>query len=391
MKAMILYANAGNGHRRAAEALAIICEQDKRFSEVRLIDALEYTNKVFEELYANLYIGAVKKAPALWALAFDETDQPWHMEKGRVLLHRINGLPLVKEIRKFHPDLCLCTHFMPADIISVMLRQDKIDTDLDVVVTDYYVHATWLKSFVNRFYVAKEESREQLLRLGFPKNRVSTLGIPIDPLFTQPVDRTALCAKHEIDPEKPIVLLSAGAFGVMDRDEMSEMLSGITVPCHLVVICGRNAKLKDQIEKHVANYGAKNINYIILGFTNEMHEWLAMASLFIGKPGGLTTAECLACGLPMVIWDPIPGQEIFNEAYLLENGAGIAPDSISTLPFRIDELLNSPEKLNRMKANAKGLSRPYAAREIVNDAVEHIDEGIVKIPKPKQRQRDRLR
>ena len=105
MKAMVLYANAGNGHRRAAEALATVCEQDDRFSEVRLIDALKYTNKVFQELYANLYIEAVKKAPALWSIAFDESDQPWRGEKGRMLLHRIHALSLSKEIRKFNPDL----------------------------------------------------------------------------------------------------------------------------------------------------------------------------------------------------------------------------------------------------------------------------------------------
>ena len=153
MKVMILYANAGNGHRRAAEALYAVCEKDDRFTEVKLIDALDYTNKVFQELYANLYIEAVKKIPTLWSLAFDDSDEPWTKEKGRILVHRLHGMPLAKEIKKFKPDLCLCTHFMPADIISAMLKEDEIQTDLGVVVTDYYVHASWLESFVNRVYV----------------------------------------------------------------------------------------------------------------------------------------------------------------------------------------------------------------------------------------------
>jgi processive 1,2-diacylglycerol beta-glucosyltransferase len=286
MKVMILYANAGNGHRRAAEALAAVCEQDDRISEYRLIDALDYTNKVFQELYANLYIEAVKKAPMLWSLAFDDSDQPWVRDKGRMLVHRMNGLPLAKEIKKFNPDLCLCTHFMPSDIVSTMLRQDQIRTDLGVVVTDYYVHASWLESYVNRFYVAKEESREQLLRLNFPPKRVKTLGIPIDPLFEKPVSRETLCAQHRLDPELPMVLLSAGAFGVMSGDDMAQMLSGITSPCHLVVVCGNNKKLKGQIRKYISAHPAENITYHILGFTKEMHEWMAMASVFIGKPGG---------------------------------------------------------------------------------------------------------
>ena len=391
MKAMVLYANAGNGHRRAAEALAAVCEQDDRFSEVRLIDALEYTNKVFQELYANLYIEAVKKAPALWSIAFDESDQPWRGEKRRILLHRIHALSLSRKIRKFDPDLCLCTHFMPADIISTLLREDRLHTDLGVVVTDYYVHATWLEKYVNRYYVAKAESREQLMQLNFPAGRVKTLGIPIDPLFENPIDRDTLCAKHGIDPSLPLVLLSAGAFGVMSGGDMGQMLSSINTPCHLAVVCGNNKKLKGQIEKHIEGHGAENTIYHILGFTTEMHEWMAMASLFIGKPGGLSSSECLACGLPMVIWNAIPGQEVFNTTYLLENGAAIAPDNISTLPFRIDELLKNPERLQRMRDAAKALGRPGAARAIVNDAVEHLGEGVVKIPVRKKSLRDRLR
>jgi processive 1,2-diacylglycerol beta-glucosyltransferase len=383
MNVMILYVNAGNGHRRAAEALAAICEQDDRFSEVRLVDALEYTNKVFEELYSNLYIEAVKKAPTLWSYAFDETDKPWAKEKGRMLLHRLNGLPLTRQIKKFQPDLCFCTHFMPADIISTMLRKDQINTDLAVVVTDYYVHATWLEPYVNRVYVAKEESREQLVRLNFPPKRVKTLGIPIDPCFETPGNRDELCKKHGLDASLPVVLLSAGAFGVMAGSDLAQMVSGITSPCTLIVICGNNEKLKEQVDAYIADHPMEHIHCATLGLTKEIHEWMAMATLFVGKPGGLSTSECLALGLPMVIWNPIPGQEVFNSIYLLENGAAIAPDSVLTLSYRIDELLKNPEKLQQMQNAAKALGRPSAARDIVNDAVEHIGEGVVRISRSK--------
>jgi processive 1,2-diacylglycerol beta-glucosyltransferase len=390
MKIMILYANAGNGHRRAAEALNVACQQDERVSEIRLIDALEYTNKIFQELYANLYIEAIKKAPTLWALAFDETDQPWRREKGRMLMHRINGLALTKEIKKFNPDLCLCTHFMPADILSAMLHEHEVQTDLGVVVTDYYVHASWLETYLNRIYVAKPESREQLLRLEFPPKRVKVLGIPVDPIFANLPSREELCATHQIDPNLPLVLLSAGAFGVMSGTDMAEMLNGITTPCHLVVVCGNNKKLKAQIEKHVAKQGMENIHYHILGFTNVMHEWMGMATLFVGKPGGLSTSECLALGLPMVIWNPIPGQEVYNTMFLLENGAAIAPDGATTLSFRIDQLLKDPKRLAQMQAAAKKLGRPNAAQDILDDAIEHCGEGVVIIPKTKRSLRDRL-
>ena len=383
MKVMILYANAGNGHRRAAEALAAICEQDERFSKVRLIDALEYTNKVFQELYSNLYIEAVKKAPALWSHFFDETDMPWKRDRSRALIHRIHALPLTKEILKFKPALCFSTHFMPSDILSAMLKSDDFNTSLNVVVTDYYVHASWLIPNVNRYYVAKCESREQLIRIGMPPERVDALGIPIDPRFETCGEREDLCRKHKVDPALPLILLSAGAFGVMSGDDMAQMLGGITQPCNLAIICGNNKKLRVAIKQHIRSHPAENINYHVLGFTKEMHEWMAMASLFIGKPGGLSTSECLACGLPMLIWNPIPGQEIFNSVYLLENGAAFHPDSMATLPYRIDELLKHPEKLQRMEEAAKAIGHPRAARDIVNHAFEHLNEETTHLERRK--------
>lgn len=390
MKVMILYANAGNGHRRAAEALAAVCEKDERITDVRLLDTLNFTNKVFQELYANLYIEAVKKAPTLWQVAFEESDQPWVKDKARILMHRSQGIPFMREVKKYQPDLCLCTHFMPADLIATMIRKDMIQTELGIVVTDYYVHATWLEAYLNRIYVGKEESRQQLLQLGFPKSRVVTAGIPVDPLFSEEYDRDALCQKHGVEPSLPMVLLSAGAFGVMAESDMSQMLSGITNPCHLVVVCGNNKKLKAQIEKWVEENGSEHIEYHILGFTTEMHEWMAMASLFIGKPGGLSSSECLALGLPMVIWNPIPGQEMFNASYLLENGAAIAPDCLATLPFRINNLLENPDRLKQMSENAKRLGRAHAARDIIDDALEHHGEGVIKVPTVKRTLKDLL-
>lgn len=381
MKVMILYANAGNGHRRAAEALAAVCEEHAEISEWELVDALDYTNKVFQELYANLYIDVVKKAPLLWSKAFDDSDRPWKHAKRQMFVHRTNGRRLVKKIQEFDPDICLCTHFMPADIISRMLREDQIHTALGVIVTDYYVHASWLESLVSQVYVAKEESREQLIQLKFPASRVHALGIPIDPVFENLPSRESLFEKHEIsNPELPMILLSAGAFGVMSQEDMSQMLVGIKSSCHLVIVCGNNKNLKQEIDSYVASHGVENITYHVLGFTKEMQDWMAMATLFISKPGGLSTSEGLASGLPMLIWNPIPGQEVFNAIYLLENGAAFLPDGLSTLPYRIDKLLQDPEKLEGMCRSAKAISRPFAARDIVADALTHVDDGVIRVP-----------
>lgn len=383
MKVMLLYANAGNGHRRAAEALQVVCEADERFSEVLLVDVLHYTNKVFQELYANLYIEAVKTAPAIWSWAFDETDQPWRRDRGRLRMQRLNSQPLKKKILNFDPDMCICTHFMPADIIAHLIDRDRFSCHLSVVVTDYYAHATWLCPYVSRYFVAKEEIREQLNSIGYPAERISMSGIPVDPVFSRERDVTALRKKHDVNPELPLVLLSAGAFGVMSGDDLMRILCGIDVPCELVVVCGRNEKLKKQVNARVEDLKGSRVKFHILGFTTEMDEWMAMASLYVGKPGGLTTSECLACSLPMVIWEPIPGQEVYNTNYLLENGVAIVPDSARTLSYRINELLKNPQALERMSAAASSIAHADAARVIVDEVLARRSEGVIKIRKDK--------
>ncbi|NCC53404.1 MAG: glycosyltransferase [Spartobacteria bacterium] len=379
LRVLILSASAGNGHTRAAQAMEAACRANPDIAEVQHWDALAFTNKLFQDLYAKLYIEAVKKAPLLWAWAFDETDVPWRKARARIRFQRLNSQPLVKKIVDYHPDVTLCTHFMPADIVANLIRHDRLDTHLSVTVTDFYVHATWLTDLFSRYFVAKDECKAQLAALGFPEERITVSGIPIDPVFAERPDRAEMCRKHGLDPALPVIILSAGAFGVTPPEDIQRMLHTITTPCQIVIICGRNQKLKRKIEQAVSENQRDHLTYHILGFTTEMNELMAAADLLIGKPGGLTSSECLACRLPMVIWQPIPGQELFNSAYLLENGAAIAPNAANTLGYKVDTLLRDPERMQRMREAAVQISHPNAAADIARILVEKSDEPIVKV------------
>lgn len=116
-----------------------------------------------------------------------------------------------------------------------------------------------------------------------------------------------------------------------------------------------------------------------LGFTTEMDEWMTVADLLIGKPGGLTLTESLAKSLPMIIWDPIPGQEVYNSVFLLENGAAVAPTSRSTLGFKVDAILRDKTRLEQMQQAAGRLVNANAATQIVNTILERPHEPPVKI------------
>lgn len=383
-KVMILSVSAGSGHLRAAEALEEACRKDDRVEEVRHIDALAFTNKVFQEIYSKGYIEAVKKAPELWAIAFDETDVPWHRTKALSVMQRLNAQPLVNELKRFEPDICLCTHFMPADIISRLIQADKLHTNVGVVVTDYYVHATWLCDIFTRYFVGKQESKVFLEAIGLPTDRIEVSGIPISQDFSQVMDRGGLLKKHGLLPDRPVVLLSAGTFGVMPAKDIFRILERIKTPAQLVVVCGHNDKLKEALNDYADTALAdSNKRYVILGYTDVMHELLAVADLFIGKPGGLTTSECMAAGVPMIVWDPIPGQEWFNACYLLESGAGIIPDNAVTIGYKVDSILGDAEKLKKMSNAARAIAKPDAASHIVDAMLKNENETPVKAFKKK--------
>jgi processive 1,2-diacylglycerol beta-glucosyltransferase len=112
----------------------------------------------------------------------------------------------------------------------------------------------------------------------------------------------------------------------------------------------------------------------VLGFSENMHELMAAADLILTKPGGLTSSEALASGRPMLILNPIPGQESANSDFLLENGAAAKLNRLVDLPFRLEQLLDSPQ-LARMAAAAAALGKPEAARLICREVAARAARG----------------
>jgi processive 1,2-diacylglycerol beta-glucosyltransferase len=215
--------------------------------------------------------------------------------------------------------------------------------------------------------------------MGLPSGRIVVSGIPILASFSREQDRLGLFANHGLNPEKPVVLLSAGMFGMMSGQDIIRILETIKSDAQIIVVCGKNATLKTSLDALTRDpSGEHGKNYLIVGHTDTMHEFLKMASVFIGKPGGLSTSECLACGVPMVVWDPIPGQELYNTYHILENGAGVLPDSVQTIGFKVDQILRNETLLEGMRKNARSLSFPGAAKTIVDAMLEHEDETPIK-------------
>jgi processive 1,2-diacylglycerol beta-glucosyltransferase len=340
---------------------------DPRVGEVIHEDALKYTNKLFRDFYSKLYIQLVRDAPYLLGWVYRATDEPWKGEAARLQLDRLNTQPLIKFIKSFDPHITVCTHFMPAGIISHLIDQGALETHHSIVVTDLDCHAMWLSRIFHRYFVAMDETKAHLEALGLPPERISATGIPIDPVFAQPVDRAAVQASFGLRAEKPTLLLSAGALGLGPTEVVVRRLMELWHDTQTIVICGKSDELRTKITGIV---GARNPRFRVLGYTDRMHELMQISDLFIGKPGGLTTSEALACGLPMCVVSPIPGQEERNSDHLLEKGCAIKANELTTLSWKIDRLLDNPARLARMRENTQKIGRLHAAREVVNTLLD---------------------
>jgi len=360
---LILSTSAGTGHVRCAQALEKAFAADPRAGEVRHVDALDYTNQAFRDLYSKLYMQLVRNAPHLLGWAYRASDEPWKGEAARVQFDRLNTGPLVKLIKKFDPHITVCTHFMPAGIISHLLGKSALTTRHAIVVTDMDCHAMWLTRHFQRYFVALEETRVHLETIGLPSSLIRVTGIPIDPIFARSVDRAAVRREFGLAPDKTTLLLSAGALGVGPTELIVERLKHLRHDAQTIVVCGRSEEVQARVSKAAGTNGAR---FAILGYTDRMHDLMHASDLFFGKPGGLTTSEALACALPMAIFSPIPGQEERNSDHLLEEGAAIRCNELTTLPYKIDHLLEDGARFAAMRENARRLGHPHAARDVVN-------------------------
>ncbi|HEY0367452.1 MAG TPA: hypothetical protein VGC73_13360, partial [Pyrinomonadaceae bacterium] len=295
-KVLLLSAAAGAGHVRAAEAIEKAFNQAKDVPdrEVRHIDVLNYTNKLFRHLYSKAYIDLVNKMPEVPGWFYDKLDKPWKNERRRLALDKLNTRPFVKMLREYQPDLIVCTHFLPAEIVSWLKAKERLASRQVIIVTDFDVHAMWLVHHYERYFVALDEARVYLEALGIPAEKITVSGIPIDPVFAVTKDKQEMRAKHGLAPDRTTILLSAGGFGVGSVDALVSSLLPLQHRAQIVAICGRNEELRKRLTRLAART-RPDANVILkpFGYTKEMDELMSASDVVLGKPGGLTTSEAL--------------------------------------------------------------------------------------------------
>jgi processive 1,2-diacylglycerol beta-glucosyltransferase len=364
-KIAILSVSAGAGHVRAAQALQAAAEKWYPGVETVHIDLMELVPKLFKTIYADTYIKVVERHPAFWGYLYDKSDHEKvdsALSRLRIAIERLNTGKLKKVLAEIKPDHVICTHFLPAQLLSGKIGRGSFNKPVWVQVTDFDVHALWIQPHISGYFAASEEVAWRMVERGIPADRIRVTGIPIMPVFGETYNRAVCAAEFGLDPTKTTLLMMSGGAGVGGLGELAERLLRLDGDFQLVALAGRNEGLLLSLKALASRYPAR---LFPMGFTRVIERIMAASDLAITKPGGLTTSECLAVGLPMIVVSPIPGQEERNADFLLENGAAMKACDAGALAWRVERLLREPQRLDVMRENALGLGRPDAARRVL--------------------------
>jgi len=374
LKILIVYTTAGLGHQRAAHALKQSFEKVCPECDASVIDVLDYANVVFRKAYNSIYLELIKELPDLLGYIYKKYDDDItarNTAKIRLLFDKLNTLDLKKLIAEFDPHLIVCTHFLALEIFSDMKARRKLFLPLYCTLTDFYPHAFWVYNHIDKYYVANEDSKRNLSRRGIGEEKISVTGIPIDPVFADLAAKNVAKENIGISLKKPAVLILNGGFGVGKMEEIVKSFQGCEYPLELVVVAGKNRELKESLERLAPSIRPR---IHIFGFVDNIQEIMNACDLIISKPGGLSSSEAIAAGLPMILVDPIPGQEDRNCEYLLEQGLAVRLYDLDDAADKVVVLLENSERLDRMKRQTA--SHPYAdaSFRIAQDVLEDVRE-----------------
>lgn len=361
----IFSVSAGAGHVRAAQAIEAAAGALFPNVEATHVDVMSLVSRAFRKTYADGYLQVVGRGPALWGYLYTRTDRvatESTVNRLRETIERLNTRRFAAKLRELDPDVVICTHFLPAQLLSRMIRKGTFDKPVWVQVTDFDFHASWIHERMTGYLAADDGIGRRMAERGIPQDEIRVTGIPVMPVFGEAWSRETCAAELGIDPSRRTVLLLAGSAGVTAIGALVDRLLPLDERLQVVAVTGRNTALLEDLRRRAAAVPGR---LFPVGFTTTIERVMACADVAVTKPGGLTTSECLAMGLPMIVVSPIPGQEERNAEYLVANGAGLRAGSPDELAAQVAGLLAEPERLESLAANARRLGHPDAARRVL--------------------------
>ena len=355
---LICYLVRNSGHHAAARAIEAEIHRQNPLAETRCLDLLETTHPTWSAIVQYAYMSTIRRTPELWEALYDNFWFDLLTRRYiRPLVQRGNSLKLRILMDAFQPDAIVCTQAHPFTVLSAYARRQGQPIPLWGVITDFLPHRFWHVPPDEhiRYVVPTETAVQRLMILGTPADRIHTFGIPIQA-------DVLVARRRTVSRENGRrVLVMGGSRGLGARFATIRHLDRAAADFTIDVVTGTNRRLRKQLlaARHKFKHPIR-----IRGYVKDAMALMRRASLLIGKPGGLTSAEAMASGTPMLIIRPLPGQERGNTEMLVRHGAAIHLDRDRDLPGVVASLIANPALLGMMADRARAVGKPDAARDI---------------------------
>lgn len=366
-KILIFYGSYGGGHLSAARNIKEYIDANYKDTETCMVDCIEYINKALNKVTTKAYSEMAKNAHWVWKKVYYGAENgPFSRLNDKT--QKLLSIKLNKILQTYKPDLIISTHPFSSHMCAILKKKKKINTKIATIITDYAPHSQWLMHsvYIDYFFVAHDGMKEDLLKRGIKEKQIKVTGIPLSNRFLAHYNKEKILSEFNLSPDKRTVLFFAGGEQGFGKDKIFNMLKSIieTFPnLQVIAISGKNEKMKQQFDNLVSKTNSDE-TVKVLKYTNKIPELMSVSDLVITKPGGLTTTESLASGLPIIVINPIPGQEEENAEFLEEKGVGIWIKKNDNIEDELYKVLNSEEKLQSMKINARLLAKKNSTRDI---------------------------
>ena len=366
-KVIVFYAAYGGGHLSAARSIKENIETNYSDIEVKLVDCMEYVNKVVNKVTTKAYAEMAKKAPRTWGKVY------WKSQKGPLAQistasNKVLSIKLNKLLQDFTPDIIISTHPFATQMCAYLKKLGKLNAKIATVMTDYAPHDQWLvlNTYVDYYFVSHDGMKKQLHEKGIANEKIFATGIPLSNKFLLKYDKAKTLELFGLAPDKKTVLFfGGGEFGLGKTQTFKIFKTFVESNSNLqiVAISGKNPKMKENFQNLVDELG-KQDNVKILEYTDKVPELMSISDLVVTKPGGLTTTESLASGLPIVVINPIPGQEEENATYLEDNKVAIWIKKDDNVEQILSDLFSNPDKMQEMKIRARLIAKKNSTKDI---------------------------
>ncbi len=355
------------GHLSAAKSIKQYLEEHYNDIELEMVDCIEYINKFLNKVSTGAYKQMAKNAPWMWELVYNHSkDGPLAKitnTSNKLMSRKLNSL-----LQEFNPDLVISTHPFGNQMCAILKRRGKIKCKIATTLTDFKLHNQWLylSEYIDYFFVSNSNMKKEMIQKNIDQNKIFVTGIPVSNRFLQKFDKQKTFEDFELDSNKHTILFFAGGEYGLGRDTTFMTLKALIrlfKDIQVIAISGKNKRMQRKFSRLIQDTKSQD-RIKLLTFTDKVPELMNICDIVITKPGGLTITESLVSNLPIIIINPIPGQEEENAEFLVNNGSAIWIKKDDNIARKLKTLSRNPEMVKSMIENSTALAKPNSTKEI---------------------------